>query len=163
MQKIITLCLCVLLVGVSGCDRATSDKVVERTVVRGGDQQDVAMVKQGNAKMEAAMEEARRTVGEITGAMQSAKPGQEFTVKIPVTDGTTTEFMWLNDLTFDGTAFRGTLADDPYQVKGYKMGQKMTVPQAKIADWIITDADGTQRGGYTEKVIEESQASGGKP
>ena len=150
MRVVIPVCLALFSLVGGGCSR---EKVVERIVERSGVQQDVAMVSASNAKMNAAMDEARRTVGQFTQAMQSAKPEQRFTVKVRVTDGAATEYMWLSNVTFDGTAFHGTLSDDPYQVKGYKVGQEIMVKPTEIADWIVMDGD-KQKGGYTEKAIE---------
>lgn len=134
------------------------ESVVEKTVTRGAGQQDVAMVKASNDKMNAAMDEARRTVSQFTDAMKNPKPGQQFIIKVRVTDGKATEYMWLRDLSFDGNAFHGALMDDPYQVKGYKMGQQMVVPKDKISDWMILDGD-KRTGGYTEKVLEGQNPS----
>ncbi len=153
MRSFILLCSLIVLV-CAGCQ----EPVVEKTVKRGGGQQDVAMVKTGNAKMATAMAEARRTVTQFTDAMRSPKPGQQFTIKVRVADGKATEFMWLRDLSFDGKAFHGALMDDPYEVKGYKMGQAMTVPLNDISDWMIIDGD-KRTGGYTEKVMEEGSGA----
>lgn len=129
------------------------ERVVEKTVTRGAGQQDVAMVKASNEKMNAAMDEARRTVYQFTDTMKSPKPGQMFTVKVRVTDGKATEYMWLRDLSFDGKSFHGALMDDAYEVQGFKTGHPMTVAQNEIADWMIIDGD-KRSGAYTEKVLD---------
>ena len=123
-------------------------------VKRGGGQPDIVGVKETDTKMNDAMNTARQTVGEITTAMRNPKPNQRFTVKMKVTDGHATEYMWLNNLTFDGKLFHGTLSDAPYEVKNYTMGQAVTVAPNEIADWIIRDG-ATEHGGYTEKVLRE--------
>jgi uncharacterized protein YegJ (DUF2314 family) len=147
------LALAPFSLAVPGCSPRNADG--EYTTRRGGDQQDVAHVHSDNEKMNAAMEEARRTLPSFFSALRSPKEGQEFLVKVRVTDGTTTEHMWLLEPAYDGKKLKGRLADDPYEVKGYRMGQEVSVAPAEVSDWIIQDGD-LSRGGYTEKVLEES-------
>ena len=140
---------------IAGCALPNSPAAQsEHTVKRGAGEQDVSYVKSDNTAMNAAIQEARRTVPQFLAAMQAAKPGQRFTVKMRVSDGTVTEHMWLDGLSYDGKRFSGTLEDDPFQVKGYHKGQTMTVAPNDISDWIIFEGK-KRTGAYTEKVLEQ--------
>jgi uncharacterized protein YegJ (DUF2314 family) len=151
MRIVIMAAVMLLLVVSAGCTPDREGAVVRRS----GEQQDVQLVRQTNEKMNAAFGEARQNLPQFLQAMKAPKPGQQFTVKVKVTDGTHTEYMWLRDLTYDGSQFHGALVDDPYEVKGYHMGQVMNVPSSQIADWIIMEDGTITAGGYTQKVLDE--------
>jgi uncharacterized protein YegJ (DUF2314 family) len=142
-----SLALCLLC----GCSDSRDGQVIRR----GAGQQDVQMVQQGNAKMEAAYAEARRTAPEFIQKLKAPVAGRRYLVKVRVSDGSHTEYMWIGNLTHDGTRFSGRLVDDPYEVKGYRAGQTLTVPTGEIHDWLIFADDKIQEGGFTEKVLNE--------
>lgn len=120
-----------LLLGlVSGCakEKAKSDNVV--------------MVKEDDARMNAAIAKARATVQTFIAALQSPKPDQSgFSIKVGFEDGAQVEHMWLTDVTFDGTRFHGVVNNDPDLVKNVKLGDKTTVDPAKISDWMYLEKD----------------------
>lgn len=125
-------------------------------VVQRENRPDVVSVSADDVKMNAAIQTARRTVGEMSAAMQNPRPNQMFTVKIAVTNGETTEHMWLDNLRYDGRNFSGELMNEPYNMTGYAKGQTMTVAPNKISDWMMKDGK-TSRGGYTIAVMRERE------
>jgi len=139
--------LALLLIG-TGCSSSS-----EYTVKRNGGEQDVSFVRQDNSKMNAAVAEARRTTPQFLAAMAHPRPTQQFSVKMTISNARMAEHMWLDNLTYEGQQFHGTLMDDPYDVGGYRKGQAMSVKPDAITDWIMV-TDGVPSGGYTEKVLE---------
>jgi len=103
--------------------------------------------------MNAAMEKARASVKIFIAALNNQKLGQSgFSVKMAFSDGENTEHMWLSPVTFDGTAFTGTVNNDPEKVKTVKIGQKASVTPDKISDWMYID-NGKLVGGETMRAM----------
>ena len=118
----------------------------------------VVNVSTGDAKMNAGMATARATVAEFTAALASPKIGQTaFSVKMPVSDGSVTEHIWLSGVTYDGKAFHGTINNKPETVHTVKLDQAVTVPATEISDWMFVD-NGVLAGGYTIRVLRDQMA-----
>jgi uncharacterized protein YegJ (DUF2314 family) len=137
--------LLVLVAAASGCGgSSTRDKVI--------------YVADNDAKMNAAIENARATVDTFTAALKSPKPDQgSFAVKYPCRDGKTTEHMWLSPVRFDGTKFIGTVNNDPQDVSNVKIGDEVSVEPAKISDWMFVE-NGKLVGGYTLRVLRDAMS-----
>jgi uncharacterized protein YegJ (DUF2314 family) len=139
------------VVGVGGCGlRRTDNDILKRP-----DQPDITYVPQGDPEMKQAENTARKTVGQFIAAMKSPKPNQtDFSIKAEFKDGETKEFMWLNELHFDGVKFTGKLNNVPEAVKNLKLGDEVSVPKDQIADWMYAE-DGDMVGGYSIRVLDE--------
>jgi uncharacterized protein YegJ (DUF2314 family) len=59
------------------------------------------------------------------------------------------EHIWLDDVTYDGSSFSGTIDDDPVYAKGIKKDDQVTVSEKDITDWMIVDQESKIQGGYT--------------
>jgi uncharacterized protein YegJ (DUF2314 family) len=106
-----------------------------------------------DARMNAAIEQARSSVDIFIAAIQSPKPGQSaFSVKTPVSDGQHIEHFWLMPVTYDGTKFEGVIANEPFDVTNVKLGQRMTVERSQISDWMFVE-NGKLVGGYTLRIL----------
>ena len=118
-----------LTVGFLGCGKG------------GGNPDDpVVMVADDDAKMNAAMDKARKTVEAFIAALKSPKAGQvAFSVKAPFADGEHVEHMWLAPVSYDGANFQGVVNNDPALVKNVKIGDQVTVAPDKISDWMYVD------------------------
>jgi uncharacterized protein YegJ (DUF2314 family) len=105
--------------------------------------------------MNAAQEKARSTVATFITALKSPKAGQSaFSVKVPFSEGGTTEHMWLTPVSYDGTTFQGTVDNQPEKVKTVKAGQKIGVTLSKISDWMYVE-NRKMVGGYTLRVLRD--------
>jgi uncharacterized protein YegJ (DUF2314 family) len=62
--------------------------------------------------------------------------------------------MWVTDLKFKNGRFSGTINNEPDQVKTVHLGQRVTVAQGEISDWMYVE-NGKLRGGYTIRVLRE--------
>ncbi|HXY33794.1 MAG TPA: DUF2314 domain-containing protein [Planctomycetaceae bacterium] len=126
--RLAVVCLAVVVISLpDGCRPTTSpDKVVH--------------VRVDHPQMNGAIKKARASVGTFIAALQSPKPGQVgFKVKAKFEEGSKVEDIWLDHVTYDGTNFRGGIANAPERVKNVKFGEKATVAPAEISDWMYLD------------------------
>ena len=99
--------------------------------------------------MERAVHQAQRTLGKFMAALTSPKPGQTgFAVKKRCIEGEKCEHIWLTDVRFDGRVLRGKVDNNPVDMKGLRVGQKVTVRPEEISDWMYVE-NGRLVGGYT--------------
>ena len=63
--------------------------------------------------------------------------------------------MWVKVANINGNAISGTLVDTPSYVKTVKEGQSVGVQVADTDDWMYHKADGTEAGGFTDKVLQQ--------
>lgn len=110
-------------------------------------------------EIEAASERARAKLPELQKAFEAGlKPGELILVKAPfkTADGDR-EFMWVEISSWKADEIGGTLQNEPFNVPELKAGQKVTVSQAEVFDYLRLHADGTKEGNETSKLILESQ------
>lgn len=114
------------MLGFSGCGRHEPGR--DRPIVS---------VPDDDAAMSNAIAEARASVGTFIRTFQNPTEGEsDFSVKVPVTEGENTEHFWLCDLRYTNGVFVGTIGNDPETVKTVAFGQKYSVKQAEISDWL---------------------------
>ncbi len=109
----------------------------------------VHMVSAEDPEMNAAMEEARETVGELVEqlpALQSA--GAQVSIKVPVSEGDKTEHIWLANLRYEDGMIHGNLANAPADLPSWSYGDPVEVPVENISDWMVV-REGQLFGGYT--------------
>jgi uncharacterized protein YegJ (DUF2314 family) len=109
----------------------------------------VAYFSRDDSTMNAAMENARRTVPAVVKrltALQDA--GVYVSVKVPVAAQGQVEHIWLDNLSFSDGAFHGTLDNQPVSLAGWAEGDPISVPAKRISDWIVILNDRLY-GGYT--------------
>lgn len=95
----------------------------------------------GNSpEMKRAVEEARRRFPEFVDAFKR-KDGQDFTIKAPVTRGDRTEYIWINVLGFEPEFIHGTLGNEPVDLGGLKLGDRVEVPIGDLNDWVYMKND----------------------
>jgi uncharacterized protein YegJ (DUF2314 family) len=115
----------------------------------------ITYVAPDDPQMQAAINKARATVPQFVRALRS--PGRTrsgFAVKAPFSDGRKEEHIWLSPVTYDGKTFRGTVNNEPVDVKTVRFGQQVEVEPARISDWMYTDNKNLV-GGFTLRVIRE--------
>jgi uncharacterized protein YegJ (DUF2314 family) len=142
--RLAVVCLAVVAMAFRyGCSHRNSpDKVIH--------------VSPDDPRMNAAIAKARASVGTFIAALQSPKPGQTgFNVKAKFSDSGHDEHIWLDNVTYDGTNFQGTIANEPEMVKNVKNGQRVTVPAAEISDWMYLE-NRKLVGGETVRVLHAS-------
>jgi len=99
------------------------------------------------AEMDAAIEKARSECDQFIEILVSMD-ADSFSVKAPISDGTSTEHFWLTDIRYRDGSFTGKIGNDPGIVKHVAFGQVWTIPKEEISDWMYTRGDRIH-GGYT--------------
>jgi uncharacterized protein YegJ (DUF2314 family) len=107
-------------------------------------------------RLKAAVARARRRWPEFVGAFEERQPEQKFAVKARLGDGEHFEFMWLSVTGMENGYVYGRLDNEPLEVTGLRLGDKVRVPDRELSDWIYTDGDRTV-GGFTIEVLRRIQ------
>jgi uncharacterized protein YegJ (DUF2314 family) len=64
------------------------------------------------------------------------------------------EWMWIEVTSWKGTTINGLLQNDPFEVPDLHAGQKVTVAQRDVFDYLLKRRDGTVEGNETSALIE---------
>jgi uncharacterized protein YegJ (DUF2314 family) len=108
-------------------------------------------------RMKAAVAEARERWPEFLAAFRSPKPGQQhFAVKLPITDGKNTEFIWVSVVSIEGGEILGDLANQPVDLRFMKEGDRVRGKLEDLNDWAWLEGQELV-GGFTSKVLMEAQ------
>jgi uncharacterized protein YegJ (DUF2314 family) len=99
--------------------------------------------------MQAAKNSGRSTLKRFHELMAAGTPGT-YTVKFPLTQNGATEHIWLQLVGYSDGSYIGLLADVPVNGNKYKMGDRMTVTEADVEDWMIKNGK-VIYGGYTTR------------
>jgi uncharacterized protein YegJ (DUF2314 family) len=135
----------------SGCDDKSAEP--EAKVVRRDGQPDYVR-STDDAAMDRAIAKARQTHAQFASALAKRASGQRgFAVKKPfaVPQGGQ-EHIWINDVTWDGSAFHGVIDNEPVDTKAVKQGDRVTVRPQELSDWMYIDGRRVV-GGYTLRVL----------
>jgi uncharacterized protein YegJ (DUF2314 family) len=109
-------------------------------------------VPNNDVAMQAAVIEARKTIGQFIVAVKHPAQGQEdFEIKKPFIQNGQVEHIWLSDVRFVGNRFQGRVDNRPRKIQGLKVGQIVSVNPNEISDWLYLD-HGKLVGGYTVRV-----------
>jgi uncharacterized protein YegJ (DUF2314 family) len=139
------------LIFILGLPCAQADHPVPRELRKPGVEPEVYNVEENHKEMRAAVQQARRTVGQFITALQHRFPEQQdFEVKKPFVENGHVEHIWLADVTFSGNRFHGIVDNHPHFVKGVKYGDRVSVNPDEISDWAYLDSNNLV-GGYTIK------------
>jgi uncharacterized protein YegJ (DUF2314 family) len=113
----------------------------------------VIMVPDDDPEMDAAIHQARASVGTFIARLQSPQKGDEyFSVKTPIREGDHVEHFWLDALRHENGVFIGKLGNDPEIVKGHEYGESVTVAATGISDWMYVQS-GVLVGGHTIRLL----------
>lgn len=69
------------------------------------------------------------------------------------------EFMWLNEVMFDGREVQGTLLNAPHSLRSVKEGDQVKVAGKKIVDWMYVQL-GKTYGGFTIDLMRSRMSRG---
>ena len=139
-------------------DGATRDKLRgpdPLAAVREWENPPVISVPDDDPRMRAAAAEARRRWPEFVQAFRDPPPGaHDFNVKVPVTEGDTTEFVWLDVTGLHGDTIEGTLSVEPADFERTRFGDPVRARAQDVNDWVYVEGE-EMRGHFTGRVIEE--------
>jgi uncharacterized protein YegJ (DUF2314 family) len=106
-------------------------------------------VKDDDTEMVAAIAKARETLPQFWQAFERQEPSEsKFALKVKVTDTHGTEHFWATELERRDGKIMGTINNDPNIVASVKLGDRITIPEADISDWLYL-RDGKMLGNYT--------------
>lgn len=106
-----------------------------------------------------ASQQARSSLDQFISRLSEPRPNEtDFSIKVPIEDGGTTHFLWLNELRYDGNAFGGVLGADASALKAHSPGEPVKAVASHVADWMYVE-DGKLVGGFSLRAI-RSQLSG---
>jgi uncharacterized protein YegJ (DUF2314 family) len=116
----------------------------------------VVGVAEDDPRMQKAVAEARRRWPEFTAAFAKRRPDQNFSVKVPISDGEHTEFIWVTVLSLDYGMIYGKIDNDPMELTNVKYGSRVRVKPSILNDWAYMDKE-EMIGGFTIKLLKELQ------
>lgn len=99
--------------------------------------------------MQAAKQTGKSTLPRFRELIAAGTPGT-YTVKFPLTQNGETEHIWLQMDSYRDGKFMGRLANTPVNGNKYRIGDRMTVAEADVEDWMIRTANAIH-GGYTAR------------
>ncbi|RBL90950.1 DUF2314 domain-containing protein [Chitinophaga flava] len=62
------------------------------------------------------------------------------------------EYMWVNEISFDGETVRGVLINEPDRLQNVKNGDYVEAPLSRICDWLLA-TEGKSYGGFTVQLL----------
>lgn len=137
------------------CDGGTSDRLQSpqpiKALERSGSPPVVAVC-DDDPKMKQAVGEARRRFEEFVTAFENRIEGQLFSVKAPMRDGRSTEFMWLEVTAIENGIIYGVLDNEPVELQTVALGDRVRVRVSDLHDWIYTDGQKSS-GGFTVALL----------
>jgi uncharacterized protein YegJ (DUF2314 family) len=103
--------------------------------------------------MLAAIAQARATVPELLRRLRTPSATQTFaSVKVPLREGETVEHVWLSHLGVDGGRFHGRIDHDVETLRGWSLGDTVSIAVDSITDWLVID-DSVGIGAYSMRVL----------
>jgi uncharacterized protein YegJ (DUF2314 family) len=108
-------------------------------------------------ELKAASARARAKAIAMKSRFRKGVPELErFLVKAPFhTAGGSTEYMWIELVSWEGKTIAGILENDPADVPELKAGARVEVQEDVVFDYIYRHADGTSEGNETSRLIEK--------
>lgn len=145
----------------AGADRPARQQALLHAVYGSGE--DTAR----NVRHDDAIDEASRQARARLPALQQTfarglKPGEHIRVKAPFPiPGGDREWMWVEVTARAGDAITGLLRNQPRDIPGLQVGQKVQISQAEVFDYLHRDPSGREEGNTTGKLI-QAQSGGGR-
>lgn len=114
----------------------------------------VTEIAPGDPDLRKAQAEARRRWPEFLEAYRNPRTGQSgFNVKLPISDGKTTEHIWVSVQAVEGDEILGDLANQPLNLKFMREGDRVRGRVEDVEDWGYLDGD-ELIGMFTVKVLQ---------
>lgn len=130
-------CAVFALASLSSCSRhqSTNDQTIS--------------VSADDADMNAAISKARATLPDFWQLYTKHEHGEsDFSLKVKITDKDKVEYFWVSDIEQKDGKILGTINNDPDIVQNVKLGDRITVYEPDISDWLYM-RNGKIVGNYT--------------
>ncbi|MEJ5976738.1 DUF2314 domain-containing protein [Novosphingobium sp. PS1R-30] len=107
-------------------------------------------VRTDDRRMNAAKAKARRTLPSFLAVLAAPPAGaRDLSFKYPLEGW---EHIWVEQVVRRGESLTGRLANNP-QARGYRLGQRVTVPLSAVSDWAYRDGAGVMQGHFTTRAL----------
>ncbi|HEX8272668.1 MAG TPA: DUF2314 domain-containing protein [Longimicrobiaceae bacterium] len=160
--RLLAFLVCALLASTGRAEAQSGMKptAAPMEVVRREDQPDVYNLTRDDRAMNAAVARARATLGTFNKYLDKVGHGSASAmIKGMFTAGDRTEHIWVGNVAWDGTRYRGRLIGEPVWVKRLHDGNPVALTPEQVSDWTIV-ADGILLGGYTTLEIRRRLSPG---
>jgi uncharacterized protein YegJ (DUF2314 family) len=118
-------------------------------------QDQITFVPAADSAMQGAIERARATVPEFLRSLKNPSATQTYaSVKLPLWEGDTVEHVWLSHVTYDGERFHGRIDNEVETLRGWGLGDTVSVLPDSISDWLVID-DSIATGGFSVRVLRD--------
>lgn len=145
MRKLSAFILAVCLTGPIACGGPRSNGVYS--------------VADDDGAMEEAMSTARSTIGTFVERINRPPATQSAaSLKVRFEEHGNVEHIWLADVGHKDGVFTGSVANDPVHITSVKAGDRVSIPLARVTDWMAID-NNELIGGYTVRLLRD-RASG---
>ena len=111
----------------------------------------VAEVRTDDARVNAAMAKARKTLPRFVRSYRERKPG-DYSLKYRLRTGGRIEHIWVSGLQLKGDRFVGQLANTPVYTNRLRAGSQVTFGRDEVSDWMINAPEGIY-GAYTVRAL----------
>ncbi|WP_416439201.1 DUF2314 domain-containing protein [Phnomibacter sp. MR] len=82
----------------------------------------------------------------------------QFFIKAVMEENNHREHLWVQVTSFNGTVFRGTLANDPSTLQHVKFGDSLMITKDEVEDWQVLDfLTGKRHGGFSRKYVRSNK------
>jgi len=106
-----------------------------------------------DAEMNAAIAKARDSLPDFWQVYEKREQGESgFSLKVKITDNGKIEHFWVADVERKDGKITGTISNDPDIVHNVKLGDKITVNEPDISDWLYL-RNGKMVGNYTLRAL----------
>jgi uncharacterized protein YegJ (DUF2314 family) len=106
-----------------------------------------------DAEMNAAITKARDSLPDFWRIYEKPEHGETgFSIKVKITDNEQVEYFWVVDIERKSGIISGTINNDPDIVKNVKLGDRITVNDPDISDWLYLRNE-KMAGNYTLRAL----------
>jgi uncharacterized protein YegJ (DUF2314 family) len=115
----------------------------------------ISPIDSNDARMQAAVQEARDRWAEFATAWTQAEDRSLFIAKFPFTEGDKTEFMWVNVTGIGEHQVEGVLLNKPFRLFKIREGDHVACGLDDLNDWMYP-GDDEPVGAFTELIVREA-------
>lgn len=130
----------------------TSKKAAEK-------KQEVVEIDDRDPAMTSAFKKAQATLDDFLKVHASKDPGMDSpSVRIKLTEGKVSEYVWLHPFEKDGAGFKGTINGAPTLLKNVSLGSKVSFKREDIVDWTYFEVKARRMHGNFTTCVQLSKA-----
>ncbi|NLG27947.1 MAG: DUF2314 domain-containing protein [Chloroflexi bacterium] len=130
MRALVIMVVLILTLTLSGCAFFTAD-------ITGAE-----AARTEAEELEATIARAQASLGAFTDSLAAPLESQLYfavLARFALPDEAGHEDLWVENVSYDGEAFTGTLASAPTLWDGAALGETVTTPAADVLDWMIVE------------------------